>query len=325
MRASSWFALAGAGAFLYCSGACSPPPRTLPPCVSASAQATALALATSSRPAIVAAVGDIADCDGGRQAWVADLIGQLSPDAVFALGDLAYPNGSLEDFLGCYAPSFGRFRAITHPVVGNHEYHTPHAGAYYAYFCGAAGEPFKGWYSFDVGRWHVVALNSVCGGDLDVDTTVPSEFGGCGDASPQVAWLRADLAAHADRCRLVMWHHPRWSSSTEGSSPEVAAFWRVVTDLSVDVVLNGHAHDYQRFPPMSAEGRRDARGPRTFVVGTGGSPISSFDPAIPVRSEVRDDSSRGALLLELRDRSYAWRYVPIAGDAFNDEGEAPCH
>ncbi|NOU31697.1 MAG: hypothetical protein HOO96_27665 [Polyangiaceae bacterium] len=211
-------------------------------------------------------------------------------------------------------------------MPGNHEYHTPHAGAYYAYFCGSSGSPFSGWYSFDIGRWHVVALNSNCGADLDVISSVADDFGGCGAGSPQLAWLRADLAAHPGTCTLAMWHHPRWSSSTEGSSPSVEPLWQELVRHGVDVVLNGHAHDYQRFPPLDENGALDAaRGARAFVVGTGGSPLSVFDAGVRVRSEVRDATSHGVLRLELKERSYAWSYVPIGGDTFHDEGEAPCH
>jgi hypothetical protein len=295
---------------------------TLPACEEAGDGSAPAALSTA---ATVVAAGDIADCSGGKQSAVADLVEQIRPDAVLALGDLAYPNGTIDEFLGCYGPSFGRFRSITHPVVGNHEYHTPQAGAYYAYFCGAAGPTFKGWYSFDIAKWHVVALNSVCGGDLDVDPSVPSDFGGCSDSSPQVAWLRDDLARHPGTCKLAMWHHPRWSSSSEGSTPAVEPFWRVLVEFGVDVVLNGHAHDYQRFPPMNTQGQPDPSGPRAFVVGTGGSSFSSFDDDAPVRSEVRDNTSHGVLKLDLRDGSYAWNFVALAGDELRDSGEGACH
>ena len=302
---------------------CTTTTRTLPACTET--QASALTADTPDAGIVVAAVGDIADCNGGKQVEVAAAIEKVAPAAVLALGDLAYQDGSLDDFLDCYDPSFGRFRPITHPVVGNHEYHTPHAGPYWAYFCGAAGPTFHGWYSFDIGKWHVVALNSVCGSDLDVDSNASEEFGGCDESSSQVAWLRADLAAHPAVCKLAMWHHPRWSSSSEGATPQVEPFWRALVEAKVDVILNGHAHDYQRFPPMNVEGEPDPTGPRTFVVGTGGSPFSPFDEQAFVRSEVRSDTSHGFLKLVLRDHGYAWSFVPITGDTLHDEGEAPCH
>ncbi|MDB4937261.1 MAG: putative purple acid phosphatase-like protein [Labilithrix sp.] len=303
---------------------CMPRAETLPPCV---ASTRFDRISPPASVVTIAAVGDVADCSGGgKQMEVAALVDKLAPDAVFALGDLAYPDGTIDEFLDCYGPSLGRFREITRPVVGNHEYHTPHAGGYFAYFCGTSGTPFQGWYSFDIGRWHVVALNSVCGSDLDVPSDVAGDFGGCGRSSPQIAWLRADLEAHRGQCTLAMWHHPRWSSSTEGSSHAVDTIWRTVTEYGVDVVLNGHAHDYQRFPALDADGARDdAHGTRMFVVGTGGSAFSGFDSDHP-RSEVTDDSSHGVLRLALRDDSYAWSFVPIDGDGFHDEGgEIPCH
>ena len=149
---------------------CTTTARTLPACIDTQALALTTTATTAADPGVViAAVGDIADCSGGRQADVATAIEQAAPTAVLALGDLAYQDGSLDDFLDCYDPSFGRFRGITHPVPGNHEYHSPHAGPYWAYFCGVAGPAFKGWYSFEIGKWHVIALNSVCGNDLEVD------------------------------------------------------------------------------------------------------------------------------------------------------------
>ncbi|MGZ3456226.1 MAG: metallophosphoesterase family protein [Polyangiales bacterium] len=301
---------------------CAPETRALPPCDASSAIES---IAKSATVVTIAAVGDVADCDGGKQMAVASIVERMKPDAVLAMGDLAYPDGAIADFLDCYGPSLGRFRRITRAAPGNHEYHTPHAGAYYAYFCGSSGEPFKGWYSFDVGRWHVVALNSNCGQDLDVVSDVASDFGGCTDGSPQIAWLRADLDAHRGQCTIAMWHHPRWSSSSEGSSHEVDTIFRVVAEHGVDIVLNGHAHDYQRFPHLGADGTPSQAGPRVFVVGTGGSSLSSFDDDSHDRSEFRDNGSHGALRLELRERSYAWSFAAVDGDPLRDEGEDSCH
>jgi 3',5'-cyclic AMP phosphodiesterase CpdA len=273
----------------------------------------------------IVAVGDVADCSGGRQMDVAALVDRIRPDAVLALGDLAYPNGAIEELVDCYGPSFGRFRSITRAVPGNHEYHTPHAGAYYAYFCGSSGVPFEGYYSFELGGWHVVALNSNCGGDLDVPAEVATEFGGCGPDSPQAQWLKQDLDAHPAACTLAMWHHPRHSSALEGATKEMQALWSILADRGVDLVLNGHAHAYERFPPMRADGTRDdAHGMREIIVGTGGSALSGFGDG-PVRSDVRSAASHGALKVELRDGSYRWTFVPIDGDTLRDEGESPCH
>ena len=285
----------------------------LPPCDASSALPAASATSTVT----VVAVGDIADCDGGKQMQVADLVQQMLPQAVLGLGDLAYPNGALADFTGCYEPSFGRFRTITLPVPGNHEYHTPHAGAYYAFFCGAPGESFHGYYSATLGAWHVVALNSVCGQDLDVPSEASEDFGGCGPDSPQANWLRDDLDAHPTGCTLAFWHHPLRSSSEEGPSPVMKAIWGILADHHVDLVLNGHAHAYERFDPID--------GIRAITVGTGGSPLSTFSDDGKVESVLRDDSSHGALRLQLQPTGYSWEFVPIAGDSFHDEGISSCH
>ena len=256
---------------------------------------------------------------------VAAVIDGMRPDAVFALGDLAYPNGSIDELVDCYGPSLGRFRSITRATPGNHEYHTPHAGAYYAYFCGSSGDTFKGFYSFDIGRWHVVSLNSNCGRDLDVVSDVADDFGGCDEGSPQARWLRADLEAHAAGCTLAMWHHPRFSAGSEGPSPMVDALWRIIVERGVDIVLNGHAHDYQRFPPLGKDGQRDdANGTRVFIVGTGGVKLTSFDENQPVRSELRENTSHGALRLDLREHGYTWSFMPVLGDSLHDDGVAKC-
>ena len=154
---------------------------------------------------------------------------------------------------------------------------------------------------------------------------VADDFGGCGDGSPQAAWLRADLDAHPTGCTLAMWHHPRFSGSSEGSSPMVDALWRIVVEHGVDLVLNGHAHNYQRFPPLGVDGLRDdANGTRNIVVGTGGVKLASFSSSEPNRSEVRENDSHGALRLELREHGYAWAFVPVNGDPLHDEGVATC-
>ena len=297
--------------------------RVVPPC---DASANLPSSVTTASTVKIVAVGDVADCSGGQQMQVAALVDRLQPDAVLALGDLAYPNGSIDDFLDCYAPAFGRFRTMTRAVPGNHEYHTPHAGAYYTYFCGSSGTPFQGYYSFELGRWHVVALNSNCGGDLDVPAEVSTEFGGCGPDSPQARWLRDDLAAHPKGCTLAMWHHPRHSSSSEGSSLAMQPLWEILSARGVDLVLNGHAHAYERFGPLDAHAKPDdARGIRAIIVGTGGSGLSSFDGDAPLRGDVRDATSHGVLHLELAPSSYRWTFEPIEGDTFHDEGSAPCH
>jgi 3',5'-cyclic AMP phosphodiesterase CpdA len=275
---------------------------------------------------VVVAAGDIAECPSGRQAETAALVDSLSPDAVLTLGDTVYPDGSLDDFLDCYDASWGKFRPITRAAVGNHEYHAPHAGPFFAYFCGGSGAPFEGRASFDLGTWHVVVLNSNCGGDLDAPRSVGSEFGGCGADSPQAAWLAADLAAHPARCTLAMWHHPRFSSGEYGSSAFMSDLWRILQDAGADVILSGHAHMYERFQPMDSDGQVNLeRGLREFVVGTGGKVPLHMIPAVVRGSETRDNTTHGVLRLELRPSSFAWRFVKAGDGSYTDEGEAPCH
>jgi acid phosphatase type 7 len=273
---------------------------------------------------VVAAAGDIATCPRGRHDETAMLVEALSPDLVLTLGDQAYPNGSLDEFLDCYHHSWGRFRSITRSAPGNHEYHAPHAGPYYAYFCGGAGPPLQGWTSFDIGAWHIVSLNSVCGGDIELQSSVTDEFGGCGPDSPQARWLKADLAAHPSACTLAFWHHPRFSSGRHGNADFMRHLWQILYEAGADVVLNGHVHAYERFAPMTADGSIDlARGLREFVVGTGGAPLHDLGDPV-TGQELQHDSSYGVLRLELRERSYAWSFVSVDG-SFGDEGEEPCH
>jgi hypothetical protein len=276
-----------------------------------------------------AGAGDVADCSLGDVRATASLLDHLS-GAVFTLGDNAYQNGTLSDFLDCYDPTWGRHRSRTHPVIGNHEYHVPHAGAYFAYFGSAAGKPLEGYYSFDLGSWHVVTLNSNCGtgalpSDIDIDK-VTADFGGCAAGSPQERWLRADLAAHASSCTLALWHHPLFSSGPEGDYRVMRAFWQALDDYGADLVLVGHDHDYERFAPQHADGTRDdAAGIREIVVGTGGTSLTAFDDIVP-NSLVRQSTTHGVLELTLHPESYEWKFLPVRGEpAFADGGHAECH
>jgi hypothetical protein len=274
----------------------------------------------------VAAAGDIA-CDpastywnGGlgsglncRQRATSDLLVAGSYSAVLALGDLQYEDGTLSKFTASYDPSWGRVKSITKPAPGNHEYQTTGAAGYYGYFGAAAGDPAKGYYSFDVGSWHLVALNSNC-----------SAVGGCGAGSPQEQWLRADLAAHPAQCTLAYWHHPRFSSGAHGSDSTYTAFWQALYDANADVVLVGHDHEYERFAPQDASGGLDlSRGIREFVSGAGGKEVRPFG-TIRANSEARDASSLGILELTLGSGAYAWRYLPAVG-TFTDAGSTSCH
>ncbi len=265
-----------------------------------------------SRAMRVAAAGDIA-CDpassafnGGagtstecHQVGVSNAILAGGYDAVLALGDTQYNSGTASQFADSYQPSWGRFLAITHPAVGNHEYGSPNAAPYFAYFGAAAGDPAKGYYSYDLGAWHMIVLNANC-----------TKIGGCHAGSDQEAWLRSDLTAHPLGCTLAYWHQPRFSSGQHGDDILTSAFWDDLYTAGAELVLNGHDHDYERFAPQTNQGvRDDARGIREFVVGTGGENHTTFKAAIEPTSEVRDANTFGFLDLTLSDGAYTWKFV----------------
>ena len=267
-------------------------------------------------PAVLVGAGDIASCDSTDDSRTAALLDGI-PGEVFTLGDNAYGNGTPEEFARCYGPTWGRHRDRTHPVIGNHEYHTPGAKGYFDYFGAAAGRRGEGWYSYDAGAWHVVVLNSNC----DVVT------GGCRTGSPQERWLRADLAdaARRTRCTVAMWHHPLFTSGTaHGPTTAVRPLYQALYDGGVELLLTGHNHQYERFAPQTPAGARDdRRGVRQFVVGTGGGvPYAFRDPAR--NSEVRLTGSPGVLRLTLTADAYDWTFVPATKSA-GDAGRGACH
>jgi acid phosphatase type 7 len=271
--------------------------------------------ARSSDPILVGA-GDIASCDdlAGAQA-TANLLDNI-PGTVFAAGDLAYPDGSDQQFANCYGPTWGRFKQRTRPAPGNHEYHSDGASGYTRYFGAAAGDPKKGYYSYELGAWHVVVLNSQC-----------AQVGGCNAGSPQEQWLRQDLAQHPVPCTVAYFHEPLFSSGAKhGNGPEVKPFWQALYAAGADLVINGHDHDYERFAPQDPDGHADAtRGIREFVVGTGGkSTHRSFGTPQP-NSEARNAHTFGVLKLTLHATSYEWQFVPEAGKTFTDSGSGACH
>lgn len=269
-------------------------------------------------PTLVAA-GDVACAPGEprtastcHQLDTAALIARLRPDAVAALGDLQYEEGALADFEGSFDKTWGRFKQRMHAAVGNHEYETPGAAGYFAYFGARAGRPGEGWYSYALGRWHVVVLNANC------------DVVGCGAGSPQARWLAADLAAHPSRCTLAYWHQPRFSSGLHGSDDVLAPLWRVLQAGGADVALSGHDHDYERFAPQDAGGRLDpAHGIVQFVVGTGGK--SRYPVLLARRNSHAHASVFGVLRLTLGRGAYAWRFVAEPGVRYRDAGTARCH
>ncbi len=263
---------------------------------------------------VLVGAGDIASCSSRGDEATAALLDAI-PGTVYTLGDNVYDSGSTSEFTTCYHPTWGRHKVRTRPAAGNHDYGTVGAAGYYGYFGAAAGDPGRGYYSYDLGAWHVVVLNSNC-----------AAVGGCGPGSPQERWLRADLAAHPSPCILAYWHHPRWSSgTTHGSSTSMASLWDLLYDHGADVVLAGHEHHYERFAPMDKAGARDdAPGIRSFLVGTGGRSHYGFGASLPT-SEARNSDTYGLLKLTLMPDGYEWQFVPEAGKTYTDSGSAPCH
>ncbi|HSB89509.1 MAG TPA: metallophosphoesterase [Anaerolineales bacterium] len=294
----------------------SPEPATVEP-ISTSEPATSSPTTTATpvpTPAVLLAVGDAASCSTTGDDAVAALI-ESRPGTVAVIGDTVYDRGRPNEYAQCYDPIWGRFKDRTRPAVGNHEYLTAGASGYFDYFGAVAGDSGAGYYSYDLGAWHMVVINSVCW-----------EVGGCGRNDPQAEWLKADLAAHPGLCTLAYWHFPRFSSGHHGSMAEVDAYWDILYEAGAEVVLTGHDHDYERFAPQDGDGRADPeRGLREFVVGTGGFSRYSF-PGSPLgTSEVRDSSSFGILVLTLFEDHYEWEFVPIPGDTFVDSGSGACH
>jgi acid phosphatase type 7 len=268
----------------------------------------------------IAAAGDIA-CPRGlrrtttrcRQGDTANVIRRLDPDVVAPLGDIQYNRGTSREYrTGSFAPTWGRFRSRSRPAIGNHEYGSGGGTAGYRGYWGArAGPAGRYWYSYDLGSWHVVVLNSNC------------RFVGCRAGGAQERWLRADLARHQTECTLAYWHHPRFSSGLHGSDPTVAPLWRTLERAGADVVLSGHDHSYERFGPQTSTGRASRNGMVQFVAGTGG--VNNY-PIIRRRpnSRVRRAFVFGVLELTLGEGSYAWRFVPVPGLTFSDRGVAQC-
>jgi len=261
--------------------------------------------------------GDIAECGSGTDDSTAALLGRVG-GAVFTAGDNAYPDGYYQDYANCWAPSWGRYQALVHPAAGNHEYHdviTSGGADYYRYFYRDhgtfVGDSGKYYYSYDLGAWHVVVLNTF------IDMSV---------GSPQEQWLRADLAASTKQCTLAYMHYARFSSgSVHGSYAALQPLWQALYDYGAEIAIAGHDHEYERFAPQTPDGQLDtARGIRSFVVGTGGGGLYSFGTPLP-NSEVRNNTTWGVLKLTLRDGDYDWQFVPITGQTFTDAGSGSCH
>ena len=284
---------------------------------------------------VLAVGGDVACTPGAtpaatrcQQAATGDAVATINPDYVLPLGDTQYENGTDAEYAGSYAKTvWGTDKVISRPAAGNHEYRTAGAAPYYRFFGANAGDPVKGYYSWNIGgpnnafTWHMIALNSECA-QLGGGSTTQ----GCGVGSSQEAWLKADLEANKNVCTIAYWHRPRFSSSTTTpSSSSYVAFWNDLYNAGADIVLNGHAHDYERFDPQTSAGAADsAKGLREFVVGTGGKDFHSMGAPI-ANSATINASAFGVLKLTLHASSYDWQFVAANGYRYNDSGSANCH
>jgi 3',5'-cyclic AMP phosphodiesterase CpdA len=265
--------------------------------------------------------GDITSCTSKGDTATARLLANI-PGTVLAMGDNAYGEGSAAQFRNCYDPTWGRFKARTKPIVGNHEYRTSGASGYFGYFGAAAGEPGKGYYSYDRGAWHIVALNSECRYWATGFKDGPSRCSTQKQAD-MIAWLKADLAANPARCTLAYFHQPRFSSGYGGNALETQPIWDALYAARADVVLSGHDHIYERFARQTPRGTKSNRGIRQFTVGTGGVNHGGIG-TIKANSQVRNTTAYGVLKLRLRSTSYSWKFVPVAGKTFTDSGTTSC-
>jgi acid phosphatase type 7 len=267
--------------------------------------------------AVLVGAGDIASCDSDGDEITASLLDEVVAEAdeavVFTAGDNAYEDGSEASFTNCYEPSWGRHREITRPAVGSREYRTPGAAAYFAYFGEAAGDPALGYYSYNLGGWHIVVVNSNC-----------AEIGGCEAGSPQEQWVREDLAAHSTACTLAYWHTPLFSSRSGGTNPEMLPIVQALDDAEAEVIINGNDHFYERFLPQDPEGGEDDDGIVQFTIGTGGRSLDEFLGPSP-NSATRYNESFGVLALSLYPGGYDYEFVTPEGTPFTDAGSGVCH
>jgi acid phosphatase type 7 len=315
--ASEWSACANCPGvylnFLSRDGAPPTPPGANDPVIAAAGD-------VACNPASSAFNGGLGTAASCRQQYTSDLLVDQNLAAVLMLGDTQYEDSVFSDFAASYDVSWGRVKSLTYPALGNHDYHTSGASGYFDYFNGAgnqtgrAGDRSQGYYSFDVGAWHLISLNSNCWA-----------VGGCDAVSPQVAWLRADLAAHSNQCTLAFWHHPRFSAGTYSDDSSFEPLWQALYDQGAEIVLNAHDHNYQRYAPQSPTGAADPNGIREFVVGTGGKVHYSVNSGPVQNREVANGDTYGVLKLTLHPRSYDWRFEPEAGGNFTDTGSAACH
>jgi hypothetical protein len=269
---------------------------------------------------VLIGAGDIADGFGFNLsgAFATAALLDANPTAiVFADGDHAYGHATDNDFARSYDPTWGRAKLRTIPVIGRHDYDSLNAAGYFNYFGPSAGDPTKGYYSIDLGAWHIVALNSLC----------VYVSGGCGVGSPEETWLANDLASHTQACTLALFHEPLYTSSSQVTpNTAVRPLWQDLYNHNVDLIVNGHAHNYERFAPQDANGNLDtARGIIEVVAGTGGEGHYSFNSTAAPNSLVRNSDTFGVFQLTLHQSSFDWKFIPVAGMTFTDSGTQACH
>ncbi|MBC7876111.1 MAG: metallophosphoesterase [Anaerolineales bacterium] len=253
---------------------------------------------------VLVGAGDISSCDNDNDEATAQLLDNI-PGTVFILGDNVYIDGTYDDFINCYHPTWGRHKDRTRPVPGNHEYFTADAAGYFQYFNNVSA-----YYAYDLGDWRIYALNS----EIDVSST-----------GAQVQWLKNDLAENPRLCVLAYWHKPLWSSRyKDGNDDPYETLWKTLYDAGAELVLNGHIHNYERFKEMNADGLAASPGLREIVVGTGGVNLDGYVTSLST-SEVRNASTYGVLKLDLSPTKYSWQFVPVAGKTFKDSGNTDCH
>jgi hypothetical protein len=275
--------------------------------------------ANNDKGVTIYAAGDIADCrkfapaDTPAAETAAIISKGLRRDknaVVLTVGDHTYPVGLLSEFNDCYDKTWGKFKERTYPAPGNHEYYTPEAVGYYSYFSDANDPTRRSYYSVEVGKWHVVSLNS---------NLRDSAY------ATQLTWLKNDLAKHPSKCTLAYWHHPLFSSGGHGNNNFMKETWKALEAANADVILSGHDHDYERFAPQDVDGKRDdAHGIREFIVGTGGAYLTPIF-LHKANSEIVNNHTFGVLKLTLKANSYEWEFIPVAGSTFTDHGKGECH
>jgi len=286
----------------------------------------------------VLASGDVANCffkragdptsgqrPGAPTFGTVDVIRANPPAALLMLGDAVYENGTADEYRDCYEPTWGQFKAITRPIPGNHDFQLDE-NPYFDYFGAAAGERGKGWYSFDVGAWHVVALNTELKLGTRATPWVDRDYQVQGPGTEQYEWLKADLAAHPNRCVAAMLHRPRYTTSgLHNDALAIVPLYQLLYDAGADLMLAGHSHSYERYPELGPnDDVQPGRGIRNFVVGTGGAKLQPLDP--PAHNvDVRNADTFGVLKLTLHPDRYDWQYLPAAGFTFTDSGSTSCH